>query len=99
MGRHVHIDYCRGDPCDNPETQHINERMVPSPDQPKDWITHGLHWRRMGEFVDECSILSCLCNDQALEVMGTTQYCLHLTNISLQTRILVKSKRILRSGT
>ena len=51
MGRHVHIDYCRGDPCDNPETQHINERMVPSPDQPKDWITHGLHWRRMGEFV------------------------------------------------
>jgi len=48
MGRHVHIDYCRGDPCDNPETQHINERMVPNPDQPKDWITHGLHWRRMG---------------------------------------------------
>lgn len=48
MGRHVHIDYCRGDPCDNPETQHINERMVPNPEQPKDWITHGLHWRRMG---------------------------------------------------
>ncbi|KAI0297435.1 hypothetical protein BC826DRAFT_166673 [Russula brevipes] len=48
MGRHVHIDYCRGDPCDNPETQHINERMVPNPDEPKDWITHGLHWRRMG---------------------------------------------------
>ncbi|KAF8491332.1 hypothetical protein F5888DRAFT_1057818 [Russula emetica] len=48
MGRHVHIDYCRGDPCDNPETQHIDERMVPNPEQPKDWITHGLHWRRMG---------------------------------------------------
>ena len=49
MGRHVHINYCRGDPCDNPETQHINQRMVPNPDQPKDWITHGLHWRRMGK--------------------------------------------------
>jgi len=48
MGRHVHIDYCRGDPCDNTETEHIHERMVPNPDQPKDWITHGLHWRRMG---------------------------------------------------
>ncbi len=51
MGRHVHINYCRGDPCDNPEAQHINERMTPNPDQPKDWITHGLHWRRMGELV------------------------------------------------
>ena len=46
----------------------------------------------------QCSILSCLCNDQVLEVMGTTQYCLHLTDISLQTRILVRSKRISRSG-
>jgi hypothetical protein len=51
MGRHVHIDYCRGDPCDNPEAQHINERMVPNPDQEKDWITHGLHWRRMGTLI------------------------------------------------
>jgi hypothetical protein len=51
MGRHVHIDYCRGVPCNNPETQHIDERMVPNPDRPKDWTTHGLHWRRMGELV------------------------------------------------
>ena len=51
MGRHVHIGYCRGDPCDNPETEHIKERMVPRPDEPKDWITHGLHWRRMRMFV------------------------------------------------
>ena len=50
MGRHVHMDYCRGDPCNNPETQHISERMMPNPDQPRDWITHGLHWRRMGKF-------------------------------------------------
>src|SRR6266702_2307413 len=51
MGSHVHIDYCRGEPHDNPEILHINEIMVPNPDQEKDWITHGLHWRRMGEFV------------------------------------------------
>ncbi len=51
MGRHVHIDYCRDDPHDNPEVLHINERIVPNPDQEKDWITHGLHWRRMGKFV------------------------------------------------
>jgi hypothetical protein len=51
MGRHVHIDYCRGEPHDNPEVLHINEIMVPNPDQEKDWITHGLHWRRTGELV------------------------------------------------
>ena len=50
MGRHVHIDDCRGDPHD-PVAFHINERSVPDPDKEKDWITHGLHWRRMGEFV------------------------------------------------
>ena len=42
---------------------------------------------------------SCSINDQVSKVMGTTtRYCLHSTNLSLQTRILVKSKRILRSG-
>ena len=51
MGRHVHVDYCRGEPHDNPEVLHINERILPDPDQNKDWITHSLHWRRMGEFV------------------------------------------------
>ena len=50
MGRHVHIDDCRGDPHD-PEAFHIKERIVPNPEQEKDWITHSLHWRRMGEFV------------------------------------------------
>ena len=55
MGRHVHIDYCRGEPHDNPEVLHIDERMVPNPDQDKDWITHGLHWRRMGENVTRLS--------------------------------------------
>ncbi|KAI9455154.1 hypothetical protein BJY52DRAFT_1122135, partial [Lactarius psammicola] len=55
MGRHVHTDYCRGDHHDNPEVLHINERIVPNPYQPKDWITHGLHWRRMAGSVDPYS--------------------------------------------
>ena len=51
MGRHVHIAYCRttdGSPCNGADVQHINERLTPSPDKPKDAITHGLYWRRMG---------------------------------------------------
>ncbi|KAI9443992.1 hypothetical protein H4582DRAFT_2095349 [Lactarius indigo] len=48
MGRHVHVDYCRGDHHENPEVLHITEKIDPNPCQPKDWITHGLHWRRMG---------------------------------------------------
>ena len=50
MGRHVHIDYCRARgnaPCDGAEVQHINARMVPDPDRPKDAITHSLYWRRL----------------------------------------------------
>ena len=43
---------------------------------------------------------SCSINDQVSKVMGTTtRCCLHSTNLYLQTRILVKTKRILRSGT
>jgi hypothetical protein len=51
MGRHVHIEYCRagGDArCEGAELQHINARMIPNPDRPKDAITHNLYWRRMG---------------------------------------------------
>ncbi|KAI9455179.1 hypothetical protein BJY52DRAFT_1224795, partial [Lactarius psammicola] len=51
MGRHVHIDYCRADqngPCDSVGVQHINDRMLPDPDKPKDAVTHSLYWRRMG---------------------------------------------------
>ena len=53
MGRHVHVDYCRAEenePCEGAEIQHINSRMTPNPNRPKDAITHRLHWRRMGEF-------------------------------------------------
>jgi len=51
MGRHVHIDYCpteKGGRCDDAEVQHINEKITPDPNRPKDAITHSLHWRRMG---------------------------------------------------
>ena len=54
MGRHVHIDYCRGEefglgPCGNGvSVHHINDRMLPNPNKPKDAITHSLYWRRMG---------------------------------------------------
>ena len=51
MGRHVHVGYCRDHLYDNPEAQHIDEKMVSNPDEPKDWITHGFHWRRMGKLV------------------------------------------------
>ncbi|KAH9027877.1 hypothetical protein EDB85DRAFT_1892774 [Lactarius pseudohatsudake] len=49
MGRHVHIDYCRADqngPCDSVGIQHINDRMLPDPDKPKDAVVHSLYWRR-----------------------------------------------------
>lgn len=48
MGRHVHVDICRGPDSHNPETQHITKRISPNDDQAKDWITHALHWHRMG---------------------------------------------------
>jgi hypothetical protein len=51
IGRHVHIAYCRaadGGSCDGVGVQHINEKLTPNSDKPKDAITHGLYWRRMG---------------------------------------------------
>ncbi|KAI9437151.1 hypothetical protein H4582DRAFT_2058133 [Lactarius indigo] len=53
MGRHVHIDYCRANPdgpCDGVGVQHINDRVLPNPDKPKDAITHSLYWRRMDPY-------------------------------------------------
>jgi hypothetical protein len=53
LGRHAHIDYCRlqdATPCVmNPEALHISKRMLPTPDRPKDFVTHNLFWRRSGE--------------------------------------------------
>ncbi|KAI9455080.1 hypothetical protein BJY52DRAFT_1151944 [Lactarius psammicola] len=48
MGRHVHVDICRGSGSHNSNTQHITKRISPNPDQAKDWITHDLYWLRMG---------------------------------------------------
>jgi hypothetical protein len=51
LGRHVHVDYCRAGvdgTCDGAEVQHLSGRVFPNPDRPKDWITHGLYWRRTG---------------------------------------------------
>lgn len=51
IGRHVHIDYCcteAGGRCVSEEVQHINGRIAPNPNKPKDAITHDLYWRKMG---------------------------------------------------
>lgn len=75
MGRHVHIDYCRAGQnalCGGAEIQHINTRMVPSPDKPKDAVTHNLYWRRMGGFFATFPCLNRLKRHlQASKVTGT----------------------------
>jgi len=51
IGRHVHISYCRtadGEPCEGAEMRHMSEKLLPNPNKPKDAITHGLFWRRLG---------------------------------------------------
>ncbi|KAL4067444.1 hypothetical protein V8B97DRAFT_1873723 [Scleroderma yunnanense] len=52
LGRHVHIDYCRSDVAGfcvgYDEIQHIDKRLLPDPDRPKDYITHSLFWKRSG---------------------------------------------------
>ncbi|KAH9005515.1 hypothetical protein EDB86DRAFT_1452107 [Lactarius hatsudake] len=80
MGRHVHIDICRGFDSHNSKTQHITKIISPNPDQPKDWITHGHHWLRMGfkdpySREDQANFAKCdaLCPgpDHTTEVGGT----------------------------
>ncbi|KAJ7016426.1 hypothetical protein C8F04DRAFT_981687 [Mycena alexandri] len=49
LGRHVHVDYCRGTadaPCVGAEVEHIDVPLSPNPDQSKDWISHSLFWKR-----------------------------------------------------
>lgn len=55
MGRHAHVDYCRAAPgavpnCGSTEIQHVNGRLRPNPERPKDFITHSLFWRRSGVY-------------------------------------------------
>ena len=51
LGRHAHVDYCRSEnptPCSGADIQHLPTRVLPNPERAKDWITHSLHWKRMG---------------------------------------------------
>ncbi|PKC68807.1 hypothetical protein RhiirA1_456805 [Rhizophagus irregularis] len=53
LGRHRHIDYCQNaENCklgnQGQDIQHINEKVQPNPDNPKDFISHKLFWERTG---------------------------------------------------
>ncbi|CAB5377259.1 unnamed protein product [Rhizophagus irregularis] len=50
LGRHRHIDYCQNDEnCElSRDMQHINVKVSPNPDKPKDFISHKLFWERTG---------------------------------------------------
>jgi hypothetical protein len=51
MGRHTHIDFCCTDPeepCEAAASQHMDLRIIPEPDRPKDAVTHSLYWKRTG---------------------------------------------------
>ncbi|PKY47221.1 hypothetical protein RhiirA4_462349, partial [Rhizophagus irregularis] len=53
LGRHRHIDYCRNEEnCklgnQGQDIQHINEKVQPNPEKPKDFISHKLFWERTG---------------------------------------------------
>ncbi|KAH8977860.1 hypothetical protein EDB86DRAFT_3157188 [Lactarius hatsudake] len=76
MGRHVHVDICRGSDSHNSETQHIDQRISPNPDEPKDWVTHALHWRRMDPYSrkDQADFAECdaMCPGDKLSSNGGT---------------------------
>ena len=102
MGRHVHIDYCRTEettPCGGAEIQHIDTRMIPNPDKPKDAVTHSLYWRRMGTLNISVSILF---QAQLLCRLQRSWRVLHYPKIhseaSTQIRILATSRSILLNG-
>lgn len=60
LGRHAHVDLCRNSPayCQEADSEHALERILPEPDVPKDWVSHRLHWARMGRFCrDTCALL------------------------------------------
>ncbi|GBC20093.1 uncharacterized protein OCT59_006574 [Rhizophagus irregularis] len=53
LGRHRHIDYCKNEKnCKSgnqgQDIQHINEKVQPNPEKPKDFISHKLFWERTG---------------------------------------------------
>ncbi|RUS25274.1 hypothetical protein BC938DRAFT_472396 [Jimgerdemannia flammicorona] len=72
LGRHKHIDYCQSaasTTCSGEGIQHISEKINPDPDRPKDFVKHGLYWKRTGfkdpyskddqEFFSKCDALCC----------------------------------------
>ncbi|CAB5351465.1 unnamed protein product [Rhizophagus irregularis] len=53
LGRHRHIDYCKNEKnCKSgnqgQDIRHINEKVQPNPEKPKDFISHKLFWERTG---------------------------------------------------
>ncbi|QRV98718.1 E3 ubiquitin-protein ligase TRIP12 [Ceratobasidium sp. AG-Ba] len=73
QGRHAHIDYCRDpDNCDELECEHIDERMHPEPDRPKDWISHGFRDPYSQEEQDEFAKCDVLCAGPEHEATATT---------------------------
>jgi hypothetical protein len=102
MGRHVHIDYCRTEDntsCEGAELQHIEKRMVPNPQRPKDAVTHSLYWRRMGTLVISCLVLFRVkVRLQASKVMVTPSLSQVRTEIENQIHILETNRRILLNG-
>ncbi|PKY22475.1 hypothetical protein RhiirB3_503321, partial [Rhizophagus irregularis] len=51
--RHRHIDYCKNEKnCKSgnqgQDIRHINEKVQPNPEKPKDFISHKLFWERTG---------------------------------------------------
>ncbi|CAB5351424.1 unnamed protein product [Rhizophagus irregularis] len=62
LGRHRHIDYCKneencksGNQGQGQDIQHINEKVQPNPEKPKDFISHKLFWEQTG-FKDPYSV-------------------------------------------
>ncbi|KAI1789535.1 hypothetical protein LXA43DRAFT_892776, partial [Ganoderma leucocontextum] len=87
MGRHAHIDWCRTDApgrCGGPEHEHIAAPMQPQPRKAKDWITHGLYWRRTDPYSqeDQANFAKCdrMCNgpehDPTTHPRAQPSYCM-----------------------
>jgi len=53
LGRHRHIDYCQNEEIcklgnQRRDIKHVDEKVQPNPDRPKDFISHKLFWERTG---------------------------------------------------
>ncbi|KAJ3110211.1 hypothetical protein HDU96_006820 [Phlyctochytrium bullatum] len=52
LKRHTHIDWCRHPDqphlCKRDGCRHINEKLMPDPNRPKDFVTHETLWKRTG---------------------------------------------------